>query len=105
MDPETKLSPMADTKFAHKIKKYSLIVFHFFAQRTLLTLRHFEFISNHNVLEAVMVGTMDGLPICVATVAKLIVFLSIYNFFNQILCWVLKATEKWALKVLADGFA
>ena len=41
-----------------------------------------------NVLDAAIVGAMDGIPIVAGIAANLIAFLSIYDFFNQTLRWL-----------------
>nr|CDS33868.1 solute carrier family,broadly selective sodium nucleoside [Hymenolepis microstoma] len=65
MYPETKVSLLANTKLDLKLQS-----------------------PYNNVLEAAMVGAMDAVPICAGIVANLIAFLSIYSFFNGILCWL-----------------
>ena len=44
--------------------------------------------SYQNVIEAAMVGALDGVQICAGIVGNLIAFLSIYNFLNSVLIWL-----------------
>ncbi|VDN09631.1 unnamed protein product [Dibothriocephalus latus] len=41
-----------------------------------------------NALEAAMVGAMESVPIVAGIASNLIAFLSIYNFFNNVLTWL-----------------